>query len=82
MGQDDTPLIGEIATILRHVDSNELDYKIGLGNDCFITKSKVKLIKKVTVRTINKLVDFNQLCGLMTGWYHELRGVRRILADE
>ena len=76
---DDTPVIGELANVLRHIDNDELDYEIGLGNENKLTKKDIKLSEKVIVNIENGIIDTQELYLKMIGYFNELREIHRIL---
>ena len=72
-------MIGELATAIRNLDNDELDYEIGLGNKSKLTKKEIKLSKTVKVKSANGLVESQDFYLKMIEYFNELKEIRRIL---
>ena len=75
---DDTPLLDQVANVLRHTD--EVDYTIDMGRYGKLTKTELKLSKGFDVDIFDGRPNEEQLFRKMKEWIEELISSGRILA--
>lgn len=75
---DDTPLLDQVANILRHTD--DVDYTIDMGKYGQLTKSELKLTKSVEVDILSGRPNEEQMIRRMRDWIEELIKSERIIA--
>lgn len=75
---DDTPLLDQVANVLRH--SDDVDYTIDMGRYGRLTKTELKLTKGFEVDIVGGRPNEEQMFRRMHEWIEELISSERIVA--